>query len=180
MFISSISTAGNYPAMQGECLVPETCVKDNNWSLELGYACAKLVCEKIIERAAVDYPEIEAGFTRIGQIAGAHSGYWNAGEHFVTLVSSVKKVGKFSDLRGTALYRKVLNMAGVAAEDVTYLEAHGTGTPIGDPQEYESIKETFGSKDRRQPLYSASVKGNIGHTEGASGVAGLIKTLLMM
>ncbi|KAI1499966.1 hypothetical protein F5X99DRAFT_430171 [Biscogniauxia marginata] len=80
----------------------------------------------------------------------------------------------------TALYRKVLKMASVAAEDVTYLEAHGTGTPIGDPQEYEGIKETFSSKERRQPFHFASVKGNIGHTEGASGVAGLIKTLLMM
>lgn len=80
----------------------------------------------------------------------------------------------------TALYRKLLNTAGVAAEDVTYVEAHGTGTPVGDPLEYEAIKEVFGSKSRREPLHFASVKGNIGHTEGASGVAGLIKTILMM
>ena len=79
-----------------------------------------------------------------------------------------------------ALYRKLLSTAGVAAEDVTYVEAHGTGTPIGDPIEYEAIKEVFGSNSRREPLHFASVKGNIGHTEGASGVAGLIKTILMM
>lgn len=80
----------------------------------------------------------------------------------------------------TALYRKLLSTAGIAAEDVTYVEAHGTGTPVGDPLEYEAIKEVFGSKLRREPLHIASVKGNIGHTEGASGVAGLIKTILMM
>jgi acyl transferase domain-containing protein/acyl carrier protein/SAM-dependent methyltransferase len=80
----------------------------------------------------------------------------------------------------TELYRKVLTMAGVAPEEVTYLEAHGTGTPIGDVLEFESIRETFQSTKRRQPLHVASAKGNIGHTEGASGVASLIKTLLMM
>lgn len=80
----------------------------------------------------------------------------------------------------TALYRKLLSTAGITADDVTYVEAHGTGTPVGDPLEYEAIKEVFGSKSRREPLHLASVKGNIGHTEGASGVAGLIKTILMM
>jgi acyl transferase domain-containing protein/SAM-dependent methyltransferase/aryl carrier-like protein len=80
----------------------------------------------------------------------------------------------------TALYRQVLRMAGVAAEDVTYLEAHGTGTPIGDVHEFEAIKATFASKQRRQPLHVGSVKSNIGHTESTSGAASLIKTLLMM
>ncbi|KAL9079841.1 MAG: hypothetical protein Q9157_001297 [Trypethelium eluteriae] len=80
----------------------------------------------------------------------------------------------------TGLYRKLLSTAGIAAEDVSYVEAHGTGTPVGDPLEYEAIKEVFGGKSRREPLHLASVKGNIGHTEGASGVAGLIKTILMM
>ncbi|KAG7058454.1 polyketide synthase [Colletotrichum scovillei] len=80
----------------------------------------------------------------------------------------------------TELYRKLLTTAGIAAEDVTYVEAHGTGTPVGDPLEFGAIKEVFASGDRDVPLHFASVKGNIGHTEGASGVAGLIKTLLMM
>ncbi|KAK0658318.1 hypothetical protein QBC41DRAFT_385815 [Cercophora samala] len=79
-----------------------------------------------------------------------------------------------------ALYHRVLKMAGVSPDDVSYLEAHGTGTPIGDPQEFQGIKEVFQSPTRPGPLYFASVKGNIGHTEGASGVAGLIKVLLMM
>ncbi|KAI9677123.1 MAG: Type I Iterative PKS [Bathelium mastoideum] len=80
----------------------------------------------------------------------------------------------------TALYRKLLNTAGIAAEDVTFVEAHGTGTPVGDPLEYEAIKEVFCGRPRQSTLHLASVKGNIGHQEGASGVAGLIKTILMM
>lgn len=78
------------------------------------------------------------------------------------------------------LYQGVLRKAGVSAQDITYLEAHGTGTPIGDPEECAGIKEIFGFGDRQSPLFFASLKGNIGHTEGASGVAGLIKVLLMM
>ncbi|KAK2006001.1 ketoacyl-synt-domain-containing protein [Colletotrichum eremochloae] len=80
----------------------------------------------------------------------------------------------------TQLYRKILGAAGIEAEEVTYVEAHGTGTPVGDPLEFGAIKEVFASGSRRVPLHFASVKGNIGHTEGASGVAGLIKTILMM
>ena len=79
-----------------------------------------------------------------------------------------------------ALYQKVLDTAGLSPEDVTYLEAHGTGTPVGDAQEFDSIERLFGARQRPRPLHFASVKGNIGHTEGASGVASLIKVLLMM
>jgi malonyl CoA-acyl carrier protein transacylase/acyl carrier protein/SAM-dependent methyltransferase len=51
---------------------------------------------------------------------------------------------------------------------------------VGDPIEFESIRRVFGRKERESKSYVASVKGNIGHLEGASGVAALIKTLLMM
>ncbi|KAI1367017.1 hypothetical protein F5Y08DRAFT_350345 [Xylaria arbuscula] len=78
------------------------------------------------------------------------------------------------------LYRKVLEIANVRPEEVSYLEAHGSGTPVGDPREIEAIMDVFRSPRRETPLYISSVKGNIGHTEGASGVAGLIKTLLML
>ncbi|KAI0854664.1 beta-ketoacyl synthase [Xylaria cubensis] len=78
------------------------------------------------------------------------------------------------------LYQRALARGGVNVRDVTYIEAHGTGTPVGDPIEYESIKMTFGDADAKSNLYLGSVKDNIGHTESASGVAGLIKCLLMM
>ena len=61
-------------------------------------------------------------------------------------------------------------------------EAHGTGTPVGDPIEMESIRRIFGGadRDRGAPLIVSSAKGNIGHTEGASGVAALIKAVLQI
>ena len=59
---------------------------------------------------------------------------------------------------------------------------HGVivGTPVGDPIEYESVRRTLLGPQRQDKLFLGSVKDNIGHTEGASGAAGLLKTLLMM
>ncbi|PWY76491.1 polyketide synthase [Aspergillus sclerotioniger CBS 115572] len=78
------------------------------------------------------------------------------------------------------LYEKVASDAGIHPHDVSYVEAHGTGTPVGDPIELASIRRVFGGSTRKNPVHVASVKGNIGHLEGASGVASLIKTVLMM
>ncbi|KAJ4422348.1 Type I Iterative PKS [Gnomoniopsis sp. IMI 355080] len=80
----------------------------------------------------------------------------------------------------TALYHKALSVSGTNPKDVSFVEAHGTGTPVGDPIECESIRRTFGGRDRKHELYLGSVKDNIGHTEAASGAAALIKTVLMM
>ena len=78
------------------------------------------------------------------------------------------------------LFRKIIAQAGIRPTDVSFVEAHGTGTPVGDPLEIESIREVFGGSERLRLLHLSSVKGNIGHAEGASGVAALIKTVLMM
>ncbi|TDZ72041.1 Methylphloroacetophenone synthase [Colletotrichum trifolii] len=80
------------------------------------------------------------------------------------------------------LYEEVLRYSQMSPEDVTYVEAHGTGTPVGDPIEFESIRRTFGGRGRQadQLLHVGSIKGNIGHTESASGVAALIKAVLMI
>ncbi|PQE27928.1 Beta-ketoacyl synthase protein [Rutstroemia sp. NJR-2017a BBW] len=78
------------------------------------------------------------------------------------------------------LYNKVMKMGNVRPEAVTYVEAHGTGTRVGDPVEVNSIRHAYGGPQRDSTLYVASIKGNIGHTEAAAGVSGLIKVLLMM
>ncbi|KAI3543044.1 hypothetical protein CABS01_03297 [Colletotrichum abscissum] len=120
LLVSSISTVGNYPSIKGQTLIPETSVEDQSWTLDLGYAKAKLVCEKIIERTAQDHPEIEAAVVRVGQIAGSTTGYWNASEHFVALCASSQKLGKFPDLRGTLSWLPV----DIAAEALSEILFH--------------------------------------------------------
>ncbi len=78
-----------------------------------------------------------------------------------------------------AALRNVLEMANVAAEDISYAEAHGTGTFVGDPIEANSIGSILG-KHRSSDLIMGSVKSNIGHLEAASGMASLIKVALSL
>lgn len=78
------------------------------------------------------------------------------------------------------LFKDVIHKAKLAPHDVSLVEAHGTGTPIGDPAEYESIRIALGGPIRSKPLPIGSIKGHIGHTEGASGVVSLIKIIMMM
>ena len=71
--------------------------------------------------------------------------------------------------------------AGITADSVGYIEAHGTATPIGDPIEVTALRTVFESQtDAKQFCAIGSVKGNIGHTVAAAGVAGLIKTALAL
>jgi acyl transferase domain-containing protein len=77
------------------------------------------------------------------------------------------------------LIRKAYQMAGVDPAETAYVEAHGTGTQAGDPLEARAILNTVGSiEGRKSDLYVGSVKTNIGHLEGAAGVAGIIKAAL--
>ncbi|POR36056.1 Polyketide synthase [Tolypocladium paradoxum] len=80
------------------------------------------------------------------------------------------------------LYRRVLQTAGMHPRQVSYVESHGTGTQKGDPVECQSIRQVFGGRLRSgsPPLRFGSVKGNVGHSEAASGLAALVKVLLML
>ncbi|WP_160679880.1 condensation domain-containing protein [Clostridium sp. C8-1-8] len=101
--------------------------------------------------------------------------------------SSVNQDGKSNGLtapNGSAqvsVIKQALKKAKIRAEEVTYIEAHGTGTRLGDPIEVNSINEVYGvSRTRDNPCYIGSVKTNIGHLEAAAGIASLIKTALIL
>ncbi|XP_045558747.1 highly reducing polyketide synthase cm3B-like [Salmo salar] len=98
----------------------------------------------------------------------------NQDGHTVTPITKPSMVQQEELLRGIYSESDLLS--------VQYIEAHGTGTPVGDPIEAGSISKVIAKA--RPPgseiLRIGSVKGNIGHTESAAGVAGLIKVLLMM
>ena len=81
----------------------------------------------------------------------------------------------------TALFHKLLTMAGVQPSEISVAECHGTGTQAGDPTELQAVRQVFcADRASDNPLYVTSVKANIGHAEAASGAASLAKVILMM
>ena len=77
------------------------------------------------------------------------------------------------------LLQQVYQRAGVPAEQLSYIEAHGTGTKAGDPLEVAALGRALAGRSLQQPCLIGSVKTNIGHTEAASAMAGLIKATLV-
>jgi len=80
------------------------------------------------------------------------------------------------------LLKNLYAQCNINPDDVSYIEAHGTGTAAGDPQEVNAIEQALNISQRStdSPLYIGSVKSNMGHAEGAAGMAGIIKVLLCM
>jgi acyl transferase domain-containing protein/aryl carrier-like protein len=80
-----------------------------------------------------------------------------------------------------ALMLEAYERAGVSPSEVQYVEAHGTGTAVGDPIEANAIGHVVSAgREENQACYIGSVKTNIGHTEAAAGIAGLIKTVMCL
>lgn len=79
------------------------------------------------------------------------------------------------------LFHKAFQGIDIRPDEIDYVEFHGTGTPLGDPIEVSSVAEVFG-RDRspEKPLLIGSVKTNLGHTESAAGMAGVIKVILSL
>lgn len=78
-----------------------------------------------------------------------------------------------------ALIESFYAQAGLSPDDLAFIEAHGTGTKVGDPIEAQAIGAALGQK-RRDVLPIGSVKSNVGHLEAASGLAGLLKSMLAL
>ncbi|HYH98360.1 SDR family NAD(P)-dependent oxidoreductase, partial [Hyalangium sp.] len=104
--------------------------------------------------------------------------------HAVIRGSAVNQDGRSTGLTAPnvlsqqALLRTALEAAGVPASSVDYIEAHGTGTSLGDPIEFEALKEVLGQpRADGARCVLGSVKTNLGHLESAAGIAGLIKVV---
>ncbi len=79
-----------------------------------------------------------------------------------------------------SLIRSVYGAAGLDPTETAYVEAHGTGTATGDPIEAAALGQVFGRRSDQRPIIVGSLKSNIGHLEGTSGIASVIKTALML
>ena len=135
-------------------------------ALGRGYVRGEGICAVVLKRkdlAELDGNKIRAAVCGTGT---NHDGY----KEGLTMPNSEAQ---------ESLIANVYKNAGVPTNETAYFEAHGTGTPAGDPREMRAIGAVFAPK-RTQPLYVGSVKTNIGHLEGASGLAGIIKTTLSL
>jgi acyl transferase domain-containing protein len=113
----------------------------------------------------------------------------SAGQHILAVIrgSAINHDGRSSGLSvpngpaQEAVIREALRNAAVDPLQVGYVEAHGTGTPLGDPIELEVLGSVYAAgRSASNPLLVGSIKTNLGHLEGAAGVAGLIKAVLVV
>jgi acyl transferase domain-containing protein len=84
-----------------------------------------------------------------------------------------------SETAQAQLMKQVLERSGISVGDIDYIEAHGTGTPVGDPIEVRSISSVY-AKERNGRLPVSSVKANLGHMEPMSGLAGIVKAITVL
>ncbi|MEU6887943.1 type I polyketide synthase [Streptomyces viridosporus] len=101
----------------------------------------------------------------------------------VILASSTNQDGATNGLTApspaaqAALLHATLKASGLAPSDITFIEMHGTGTPLGDPVEYRAVREVYSATADDPTCWLGSVKANLGHLEFAAGVASVLKTL---
>lgn len=131
-----------------------------------GYVRGEGICAVVLKRKTL--AEIE-GNTIQAIVCGTGSNH-DGQKEGITMPNSVAQ---------EALIRSVYKKTGLSTHDTTYFEAHGTGTQAGDPRETRAIGAVF-APNRKQPLVVGSIKTNVGHLEGASGLAAIIKTTMSL
>jgi len=111
------------------------------------------------------------------------------GDHIYGLIkgTSINHGGKTNGytvpnpVKQTELILSTLEKSGISPDEISYIEAHGTGTSLGDPIEVTGLQKAFSNyTDKKEFCAIGSVKSNIGHLEAAAGIAGLTKLLLQM
>ena len=123
-----------------------------------------------------------------GAIVLAPSGKAKSGSIYANILgTSVMSDGKSASItapNGSAqkkLLERALKVSNLKPTDINYIEAHGTGTALGDPIEVEALAEVFSQfRSQSNPLMVGATKANIGHLECAAGIAGLIKAALVL
>ncbi|PGH20080.1 hypothetical protein AJ80_03730 [Polytolypa hystricis UAMH7299] len=132
-----------------------------------GYARAEGVATVLLKRLS---DALRDGDTIRGIVRGSGLGQ-DGRTAGITLPSAAAQIDLATDV-----YRR----AGLDPKDTLFVEAHGTGTAAGDPTEARAIMTTFKTADRKDPLYIGAMKSGVGHLEGASGVAGVIKSVMVL
>jgi len=106
-----------------------------------------------------------------------------------TIYTVISGIGTSSDGKGTSVLapnskgqrravERAMNQAGVGPDDIDHIEAHGTGTRVGDETEINTYQQIFGDRHSHSPYTIGAVKSQIGHLSSAAGIIGLIKTSL--
>ncbi|KAL3426470.1 beta-ketoacyl synthase domain-containing protein [Phlyctema vagabunda] len=129
-----------------------------------GYARGEGVCAVILKRQSL----AEANGDKIRAVIRATCSNHDGTKEGITVPNGTVQ---------EALILETYKQAGISTADTCYFEAHGTGTKVGDPREAKAIGNVFASH-REEALIVGSVKSNIGHLEGASGLAGFIKATM--
>ncbi|OGM44044.1 hypothetical protein ABOM_007790 [Aspergillus bombycis] len=132
-----------------------------------GYVRGEGICAVVLKRQS----QAELNGDHIHAVVRASSMNHDGTKSGITLPSSTSQ---------EALIRTTYAKAGLDPAHTPYVEAHGTGTARGDPAEMRALQAVFSPAHRKEPLWVGSVKTNIGHTEGASGLAGIIKSAMAL
>lgn len=152
LFVSSIAVVGQYPRVNKETIVPEVVMEDERCTNDIGYAKAKLVCEKILEKAARDHAGIfEIIYVRVGQMSGSEKNWsWNTDEHIAALFKSSQAIGSLPRLEGVSYPKEHIVYQVVADRDLdSILDTSGlcSGDTVRTAPEQRNHQDGLSSRE---------------------------------